>query len=332
MSQITTPANESAWTRQPEEAPTHDTSCIQDIADYVEQVMADHSFSYERVTGNHEFVPVGRAYIRAFCEGEGFPWNSVASELRRRQFRRSSARTAATPDRETNHGIVVRANTFAELTYGLTPLCPYYKRSISRADFVFRKTKKPCGSWACEVCGPELAEALFAYLRDLLTGQSALHIADVKYRDGLMSMMWHRRDTAQSEVFWYRDVADVVTYISTKPMPGYKEPRVWRPVSPQEAMALLRKVLWVPGHWDHDFSPKWKPDEGSEVGVSGLGTFDVSDISDSQVHQALAIFKEEAKRSFDVDVADFIPPECRSALEDLMEDVLAQVRAGSIPS
>jgi hypothetical protein len=142
--------------------------------------------------------------------------------------------------------------------------------------------------------------------------------------------MWHRRSTAQAEAFWYRDVADVVTYFSTKPMPGNKEPRVWRPVSPQEAKELLQKVLWVPGHRDHGFSPGWESDEVHEVGTSGLGSFDVSDLSDEQVLQVLAIFKDEAKRRFNVDVADYIPPDCRPELEILLVDVLGEIRGGLV--
>ena len=328
MTQTTSTESESAWNRAGEEPPTR-SSPLSEIAEYVEWRMADLSFSFDPATGECETIPVGRAIVRDFCEEEDFPWSKVAAELRYRQFGHSS--TTVTDIRETDHGIVVRISALANLTYGLAPLCHYYKRRISRADFVFRKVPKDCGSWACEMCGPALAEVLFAQLRNVLGRESTLYMAETKYRRGLPSMMVHRRATARAEVFWYRDVNDAVTYISTKPLPGTKEAWVWRPVSAREAIELLRTALWVPGHRDHGFSPGWEPDRPpDEKAVGGMEGFDVDGLSDAQVHQALAIFSEEAKRNFNVDVATgYIPPEHRRALEALMEDVLAQVRAGS---
>ena len=83
--QITTPNEREVVDSSREDPPTR-WSRIAEIAAYVEWRIADLSFSYDPATGGDEFVPVGRATVRAFCEDEGFPWNSVAVELRKRHF------------------------------------------------------------------------------------------------------------------------------------------------------------------------------------------------------------------------------------------------------
>lgn len=160
------------------------------------------------------------------------------------------------------------------------------------------------------------------------TGTSHLFIAQAQYRDGLFSMMGHRRSTKRAEMFWYRDVEGTVMFMASKPLPGVKEPRYWRAVTAQAATEELKQVLWVPGHQHHEFSPGWTPQPDSSGATGGQATFDTSGLSDQDLVTVMALFGEEAKTRFDVDVVtgDFPDSAC-SGLEMLMEDVIAEVRA-----
>jgi hypothetical protein len=158
-----------------------------------------------------------------------------------------------------------------------------------------------------------------------------LFLAKAQYREGLFSMMGHRRKKKGAEVFWYRDVTGTVTFLSTEPLPGVKEPRVWRPVKREDVLEELRQVLWVPGHQDHGFSAGWAPQDGSSGGSGGSGgsySFDTAGLSDEDIARVEAVFNEEAMLNFDVDVASgYFPRKLHRDLEKLMEDIIEQVRA-----
>ena len=163
-----------------------------------------------------------------------------------------------------------------------------------------------------------------------------LYVAEAKYRAGLQSMMGHRRRKAKAQWFWYRDVQDIVTYVSTE-APARLEPRVWQPMDRPAILDLLKGVLWVPGRVDHAPIEEWDESRSSEDNQDGedgqakmammATTMDLSmwtDYRTLRLSRPLAIFGDEAKRNFGVDVkSGYIPREHRNTLEALMEEVLS---------
>jgi hypothetical protein len=336
MSDTTTYTRNDAWNRPLEEPPTPQ-SPLGDIVDHVEDMVAELSYELDPDSGEYEWIPIKRAVIRAFSESLGFPWPKVVAELRSRRYARAAKDRKNGKSEETGQGIPIRGEAFRDLTYDLAPLCPFMIRGIYRADFRSFQRGVSCGSWACERCGPERADGLYWQLEQILKQHASdLFWATARYREGLFSMMGHRRNKEGAEVFWYRDVTGIVTFVSTKPLPGVKEPRVWRPVKPEDLFDELKELLWVPGHQDHGFSPGLTTLATSYATASPLvvrrpgcpHTFDTSGLSEADIARVEAVFNEEAKLNFGVDVASgYFPGTLHADLEKLMEDIIEQVRA-----
>jgi hypothetical protein len=97
-------------------------------------------------------------------------------------------------------------------------------------------------------------------------------------------------------------------------------------VSAEEACDELKQVLWVPGHLDHGLSKNWRLPADSPA--EGPETFDTAGLSDVDLTKVLAIFKDEARTSYGIDIdSNSWPASIKPALDKLMEDSIAQVRA-----
>ncbi len=335
MQQVSTLTNAEWWDLPLAEPPTR-SSPLREKALYLDGMVVDVGLYSNDDTGDYEWVEPSRAVARAICEAEDFHWPSIARELRTMQF----ARSASAPDGDlavTPQGIQIRVSTLWKLTYGLAPLCPFRKSGISRA-YRFWRWDDDCGSWACEKCGPDQADRLLRGLERILRvgGTNELYVVRVRYRPGLLNMMKKRNLRVRASYFWYRDVGDTVTFVSTKPLLAVnstKEPRVWNRTSAEAALIELRDVLWIPGHRDHGFAGDWEGALDTPDPEPGGGSFDTRGLADEQMLRVLAIFKEEAQKDFGVDDdLGYIPPHHEQALEDLMEDIIKQVREESAGS
>jgi hypothetical protein len=325
MTHITTSTSSSAWTREGEDPPTS-SSPTGDVADFLEGIVIPemtYSGNCSSYPGHEN--PPSRAVIRAYCENAGYPWSSVAKELRGRRYSHLG-RDASPLDTLTPAGIAVRTKVVEDTLYGLAPMCPVMRRGMGKKSFRPATWKEDCGSWGCPRCGVILADELYRHIDMIIEGVSQVFVAVAPYRTTQASMMGHRRRDAKAEMFWYRDVTGNVTYLSDKPLPGRKPPSSWMAMSPSEALRSLQTTLWVPGHREHRWSEGWAPPPPQRK-VSDEGWFNIMDLSDAQVLRAQAIFAEEAERDYGVKVATgHIPAQHQAALTEMMGDILDQVR------
>jgi hypothetical protein len=320
-------SNPLLWTWEGEDPPESGAPAS-NIAQYLEDIIIPEM----RYSGNCSsnpvwFGPIPRWRLRRYCEAAGYPWNAVAMELRSREYARTlSVRDEA--DTCTPLGVEVRSRAIEGATYGLEPLCPFFRRSVSKSSFRVARWKKDCDSWGCPRCGVTLADSLLRHLASVLLQVPEVFIGRASWRSTQAGTMAYRRRTAGAQMFWYRDVTGNVTYISDRPLPGNVEPTFFTAMLSDDALDVVKATFWVPGHRDHGWSEGWDINDPDEDTHGTEEFFDVVDLSEKELQRVMAIFADEDKSEFGVDVATgYIPPRHEKDLVRLMEDVLAQVRS-----
>ena len=268
---------------------------------------------------------VERWELREICEFEFYPWPQVSEELRRRSILRAVASlTARTPA-----GIVMSEAAFDALDLGLAPMCPFKLKFVSKTTFSRVTLERKCGSWACRMCGPRLADNLLKDVTLRTFGLESLYVAEALWQPKLAAMMNHRYRDHGIEYFWSRDISGKVTYVAERPLPGRKAPCIWRRMTRDEALDLLRNDrLWVPGHEDHGFTAGWKPAE-DEPNVTDL--LSLQGLTEDQVAIVMEMFYGQAEQLFGIRVQEeAAPDEHLRDLELLLRMIIRWVRDGNV--
>jgi len=295
------------------------------VADYLEEVFTE--IRYPTAPGWAESPPT-RRLMKGITESHLYPWNVVVPELRRRLVQKFKMASSTDSD-VTYEGIPVLTEAFSGLSYGFAPLCPFKQKFASTSSFSKVTIESDCRSWDCEKCGKEQADRLFRAVTNVTLGTEELYVAEAQWSPKLMNMMFRRNQRVGAEYFWYRDAFDKVTFVSTRPLPGNKDPMVWRKMDRDEALTYIAAaVLWVPGHHDHGWTAGWRPLKPAKF-VSDL--ISLHGFSEYQTALLFDTFRTEAMRLFDIEIELGTPPEERQGeLAHLLIDIAAGIRSGDI--
>ena len=269
------------------------TASLSEIASYLEDVEVGDPMMPERDE---------RRRLSSVCESNGWPWNHVAKEMRRRAI--VAAASSEDPEEivHTELGIPIYLNRFI----GHQPLCPCKLNSFHLGHLASVAYEKSCGSPTCKRCGPEYADRVLKHLESQIQNLEEVHIAQAQWDKGLGNRMSARRSATGMNTFTHRAMDGTITIVSDKAVRGTAPPKSSVSLSHSEAMQFMIPILGVPDLVEVSWSDDWRPPGH----VSGMGIhISTDDLSDEQRDAFNLIAWEKASRDYGVRKGGELPKE-----------------------
>lgn len=203
-----------------------------------------------------------KAYLREICEQYEWPWNKVATLLRREAVAARSG-TPATLTEFTELGIPI----YPEFFGGPPSICPFKVPYFHLGHWSVMTAERCCGSAQHRDCAPSKADAILRKLRHRIEDLDEVHIAEAPYDDALFNRVGQRRHARNLSMFSYHCLDGTVSFVANGPIGGTAAPASTTPCPPTKAFDWIISRLWVPGCQGYSFTGGWTYPASQPLGL-----------------------------------------------------------------